>query len=207
MTEDRYLDSSRVIRELDDACRPGGNLDEQGVLDELAKAAKHCDVESRKHQEAADAYILARAYYFLEIHRRVVTGTGKHGERGGAGRGFLGWCRQAGVTRQSVAPYLKIAKANDPLATLREMRARREAWARQRRRDAADALDAMGTPRKTGVRRDPLRSFKIACHRLSPIQRREAMRWLIALDPSTCLELASAILEGRGENPYAEAAE
>lgn len=67
---DRYLDSSRVIRELEEA-EQAHQLDAQGVLDELAQAARHCEAAGNTAQEIADNYMLARAAYFAEVRRRV----------------------------------------------------------------------------------------------------------------------------------------
>lgn len=180
LPNDRYIDSSRIIRELSDA-EEKCQLDGQGVLDELARATAHCDRKARYHGEAADAYMLARAAYFAEAHRRTVmspTETALNAQAAKSGMpspvakaGFKDFCSTVGVSRNHASFLVKIGNDTNPAQALKDAREyrhpRRAAYAKKARQIVDE------------VQKDPLSAIKKLWARLSPVQKKEFLSWAL----------------------------
>lgn len=186
MTEDRYLDSSRRVHEWEEANRPGGALDDEAVLEELAKAVKHCDVEGKRHQDVADAYILARAAYFAEAHRRTVISRRECGVMGKFGytkplsgrEGFHHFCHRTGVDQVYANRMVAIANSSDPVLALETLRHKAKMRQRRSRETDAQAALAVGLIKGPGATaRDPLFRTKREWQKLSPLQRLAFLKW------------------------------
>lgn len=172
--EDRYLDSSRVLRELEEAER-NHQLDTQGVLDELAKACSYCGKKNIHHQGQADAYMLARSAYFAEAKRRLTLSPTENSLRASSARygrsdpiakeGFKPFCERIGVSRALARDLAVVGSASDPVAALKELRGKSRA--RQQRYHTI----------LRELRDDPLTAIKKVWHKLSPAQRRAFLEW------------------------------
>ncbi len=192
---DRYLDSSRVLRELEEAER-GHQLDGQGVLDELGKAALHCERVGNEHQSAADAYMLARAAYFAEVQRRTRLTSSEACSRANARqwgnpdpiekKGFDWWCRENGINPSVARAQARLGQAPDPAAALYTQRKRnRDNLARAQERTNVAAQQAGVKSGGGSGNLDPLRRLKIEWYRLSPMQRQAALDWIMETDKTT----------------------
>jgi|HubBroStandDraft_6_1064221.scaffolds.fasta_scaffold968244_2 hypothetical protein len=173
--KDRYLDCGKIIQELAAAER-SHQLDADGVIEKLRTAENHCremqvSAETRAEEfgRLADAYILARGYYFAEIKNRV------EAQGGFFKRWFTRNGGTSGVGTSSCNAYalIRIAEAADPLEALRKKRladaTRRRVYTRRARIEklASDLEQAA----------DPLYLAKRAWGNLSPAQQDEFFRW------------------------------
>lgn len=175
--QDRYLDSSRILRGLEEAER-NHQLDAQGVLDELAKAVAHCDRKFEYHSEAADAYMLARAAFFAEAKRRTSLSGPERAYRSNALRngrpdpvakeGFRPFCARVGISKQMGHRLAAIGASPDPKSALATHRAKGKA--KQAKYHKIRHLDKII---------DPLILIKKAWFALSPVQRTEFLRWAV----------------------------
>lgn len=151
--DDRYLDSSKVLRELE-AAEQAHQLDAQGVLDELARAVGACNSKIA-------GYLEARCAYFAEVKRRL-------NETGG---NLRQWCIENKIPRGTASVFALIGEAveagEDFMQAKRRLLygGRSSSWeyARsvQRREDDAD----------------PLAKAKRIWRLLSPLQQHALMRW------------------------------
>ena len=116
---DPYLDSSKVIWELETALE-NHQLDEQGVLEALANAAKHCDTFGAQHYKQADEYMLARAAYFAELRRRVGVPSGSN-KKGQGFKPFMKSHPELGSFAQA-GSLANIGNSPSPKATLDKLR-------------------------------------------------------------------------------------
>lgn len=193
--EDRYLDSSALLRQLETAER-AHQLDAKGVIEELTKAAKHCEARGDYHQSQANVYMLAKCAYYAEIRRRVGLTFHEAGARANATRrghpdvlplekiGFGNWCRSVGVNHSYTRILADIGTANNPEAALRQYHARvlakqNQSNARSRQSTIAAALTTgVPVPKSGNSRRDPLDKIKIEWGKLSPVQRQAFLEWV-----------------------------
>ncbi len=168
MANDKYLDSSQVIRDLCNA-EQARNLDSIGVIDKLQAAIRHCAEMGRTAEEmvesytkVSDAYSLAMGYYLAEVQARVEA----------AGITFTRWHRNSGSTLGvgiSLTVALRLIRAVRTANPLRELgRYRAEAIIRNQRSDREEKIRAMA---------DPLHRVKREWGKLSRSQQGDFLFW------------------------------
>lgn len=187
MDSDRYLNSSRVIRELAEA-EEQHQLDHQGVLDELSRACAHCDKKGAYHQGQADAYMLARAAYFAEAKRRTTLSSAEvmlryHARKEGrpdpvAKEGFPEFCQRIGAGVSTARNLARIAEAPDPLKKLNEMRAYHREKHQEKARKRQRVAGRVGLITVRDKLDDPLSRIKTEWGLLSFQQRLDFLTWV-----------------------------